>query len=637
MADISLKFGVQGDQTMKSALAAINSQIKGLDAEMKLAVSEMAGMASEEEKTARKSEVLAKQYEANAQKLEILTKQYNDSKSKLDELGRALVEAKKEFGENSDEAVKLQNEYNKQSKATQDLATQMTKVKTEMQNAKNGMEQTGEATRDAGTAMDQASKSAGSFGDMLKAKLTGEAIISGVKKLAEGLKEVAFGAATLSDDLDAQAQITGLSTDALQEYAYMAELVDTDVSTITGSLTKLARNMDKATEGSGAAYEAFETLGVAFQNQDGTLRNSQDVFNDIIDALGQIDSGTERDVTAMALFGKSAQELNPLINAGSETLAAYAQQAHDTGYVMSEDMIAKNLEASDAYQLLQNDIQTLKNNLGTKLAPVIETVSEKLSSLLQWLTDNSDFIEGTVIPVVGALTAGFVAYKVALLAMSIIDTVRKATEGMTIAQAALNAIMAANPIGLVVGAIAALIAGLVLAWNKSEAFRNAVTTAFNAVKDAIIKAVQWVKDAVQWLIDLPGKALSWGKDMIENFVAGIKAKIQKVTDAVKNVAGKVKSFLGFSEPEEGPLSNFHTYAPDMMQLFAKGINDNVNLVANASENAAAAVDLSSGFDRLANAYAAGGGNIVIKLVLDGKEIANTTTRYQNQWGQAYNR
>lgn len=637
MADISLKFGVQGDQTMKTALAAINSQIKGLDAEMKLAVSEMAGMASEEEKTARKSEVLAKQYEANAQKLEILTKQYNDSKSKLDELGRALEEAKREFGENSDEAVKLQNEYNKQSKVTQDLTTQMTKVKTEMQNAKNGMEQTGEATKDAGTAMDQASKSAGSFGDMLKAKLTGEAIISGVKKLAKGLKEVAFGAATLSDDLQTQSQITGLSTDALQEYAYMAELVDTDVSTITGSLTKLTRNMDAATKGSGDAYEAFEALGVAFQNQDGTLRNSQDVFNDIIDALGQIDSGTERDVTAMALFGKSAQELNPLINAGSETLAAYAQQAHATGYVMSEDIIAKNAEASDAYQLLQNDIQTLKNNLGTKLAPVIETVSEKLSSLLQWLTDNSDFIEGTAIPIVGALTAGFVAYKIALMAMTIIDTVRKATEGMTIAQAALNAIMAANPIGLVVGAIAALVAGLVLAWNKSEAFRNAVTTAFNAVKDAIIKAVQWVKDAVQWLIDLPGKALSWGKDMIDNFVAGIKAKIQKVTDAVKGVANKVKSFLGFSEPEEGPLSNFHTFAPDMMQLFAKGINDNVNLVANASENAAAAVDLSSGFDRLANAYAAGGGNIVIKLVLDGKEIANTTTRYQNQWGQAYNR
>ena len=69
-------------------------------------------------------------------------------------------------------------------------------------------------------------------------------------------------------------------------------------------------------------------------------------------------------------------------------------------------------------------------------------------------------------------------------------------------------------------------------------------------------------------------ALKWGKDLIDNFVGGIKSKISAVISAVSGVASTVKSFLGFSEPEKGPLSNFHTYAPDMMNLFIHGIRDN---------------------------------------------------------------
>ena len=67
---------------------------------------------------------------------------------------------------------------------------------------------------------------------------------------------------------------------------------------------------------------------------------------------------------------------------------------------------------------------------------------------------------------------------------------------------------------------------------------------------------------------------------MDNLVSGIKEKVNAVIDAVKGVAAKIKSFLGFSEPEEGPLSNFHTYAPDMMKLFAQGIRDNEHLITD---------------------------------------------------------
>ena len=79
------------------------------------------------------------------------------------------------------------------------------------------------------------------------------------------------------------------------------------------------------------------------------------------------------------------------------------------------------------------------------------------------------------------------------------------------------------------------------------------------------------------------RAKTWGTDLLDNFIGGIKARIQKLKNMVSNVAQTVKDFLGFSEPEKGPLSNFHTYAPDMMDLFAKGIRDNENVITDQIE------------------------------------------------------
>lgn len=67
------------------------------------------------------------------------------------------------------------------------------------------------------------------------------------------------------------------------------------------------------------------------------------------------------------------------------------------------------------------------------------------------------------------------------------------------------------------------------------------------------------------------QAVQWGKDLIQNFINGIKAKFSSVRDTISSLAQTVKDFIGFSEPEKGPLKDFHTYAPDMMDLFIQGI------------------------------------------------------------------
>lgn len=90
--------------------------------------------------------------------------------------------------------------------------------------------------------------------------------------------------------------------------------------------------------------------------------------------------------------------------------------------------------------------------------------------------------------------------------------------------------------------------------------------------------VQSIKDGFWQKVE---DAKTWGKDMIQNFIDGIKAKWENLKSTVTDLASTIKSLLGFSEPEDGPLSNFHTYAPDMMMLFAQGIKDNIGLIQNA--------------------------------------------------------
>lgn len=107
---------------------------------------------------------------------------------------------------------------------------------------------------------------------------------------------------------------------------------------------------------------------------------------------------------------------------------------------------------------------------------------------------------------------------------------------------------------------------------------SSITTTIGNIKNAIVEGIQ---AAIDWITSLPAQALQWGADIIQGIVDGITGAVGKVGEAVKGVANKIKSFLGFSEPEDGPLSDFHTYMPDMLQLMAEGIQKGKSVVINA--------------------------------------------------------
>ena len=127
-------------------------------------------------------------------------------------------------------------------------------------------------------------------------------------------------------------------------------------------------------------------------------------------------------------------------------------------------------------------------------------------------------------------------------------------------------------------------------FNKTiEIFGNiwdGIKEKVSGIKDAVIDGIS---GAVEFLSELPEKALTWGRDLIMSFINGIKEKVGALTDEIEAVAEDIAAFLGFSEPDKGPLSNFHTFAPDMMDLFTKGIRDNIPEVRKAAEDMAAAV------------------------------------------------
>ena len=104
--------------------------------------------------------------------------------------------------------------------------------------------------------------------------------------------------------------------------------------------------------------------------------------------------------------------------------------------------------------------------------------------------------------------------------------------------------------------------------------------------DAINFLLDKAEEAVDFFTELPDRALTWGKDLIDSFVNGIKGAIGSLGEAVSSAAQTVADFLGFSEPERGPLSDFHTYAPDMMDLYANGIRENAYKVTDAMDSVA---------------------------------------------------
>lgn len=267
---------------------------------------------------------------------------------------------------------------------------QLNSYNSQLADLEKGEQQTADATKKLGKELEETGNKSKKFdlGGLVTGLNQGlEFLKKGIGAVSKAYDELIGDSVKLADDLLTQSTVTGLSTDALQEYAYMSELVDTDVGTITGSLTKLTKQMDSAKGGSGSAAEAFKQLGITVTNSDGSLRDANEVFLEAITALGGIENQTEADALAMDIFGRSAKELNPLIDAGAETLEEYRNQAHEMGYVLDNETLGALGGIDDNIQLLKNNMDARKNQIAVALMPVVSEITDKFvrwASSVDW-------------------------------------------------------------------------------------------------------------------------------------------------------------------------------------------------------------------------------------------------------------
>lgn len=205
-------------------------------------------------------------------------------------------------------------------------------------------------------------------------------------------------------------------------------------------------------------------------------------------------------------------------------------------------------------------ILQLANSIAEALPTLIPTIVEVVLQIVNTLIENVDLMVDGAIALITGLALGLIE------ALPIL--IEKAPE---IVLKLLEAIIINAPKILEAGIelILQLITGIVNSYAK--------------VIEVGAEIIQKVKEGFSEKIK---EAAEWGRDLLQNFIDGIKSKLGDLRGAVGNIAATIKKLIGFSEPEEGALSNFHTFAPDMMDLFASGIKSNANNVFSAVDDVA---------------------------------------------------
>ena len=378
MPNISTKFTLSGEKEYKQALSEIGNGMRVLDSEMRKVQSAYAKNADSVESLAAQNDVLERKILSQTEKIEYLK--------------AALQQSAEKYGESDKRTMQWQTSLN-------NAEAELNNLNNKLDENKEKIEESGKETGNLGDVVsgltekfgiklpEGMQKSMNSMGSLntTSVKIAGGfvALAVAIAKVEKALIQMTRESAEAADDIVTLSSVTGMSTDSIQELNYMADLTDVSLDRIRDSLKETTNKMQEAATGTGDAYEAYNKLGVKITDVDGQLRSAEDVFYDTIDALGQMKNKTERDAIAMDLLSESAQELNPLIEIGSDGLKQYAQEAHSMGYVLDNEALTALTEVDDAYQRLQKSQEGAKNQLSAEFAPYLTEFYEKITKLIK--------------------------------------------------------------------------------------------------------------------------------------------------------------------------------------------------------------------------------------------------------------
>ena len=458
---IKAKVELDGEAEYKAALQELNSANRVLSSEMKKLQAEYKGNTSSTEYLTKAGELLERR---------LLSQQ-----DKVKKLQEAVAYATKEYGEADATTQKYIVQLNNAEAAEFELQHAIEENNKALQGENETMIGLGDTVQQLADKLgirlpDGATKALngmkGLSAGTVAAMAAAAAAIAAVVKVVMDLGEMTLQVAADVDEYLTESQITGVPTEMLQAWDYAAPLIDVDAETIKSSMTKLTKAMADAKDGSESAQAQFAALGVSFQNAtDGSLRSAEDVFYDVIDALGEMENGTERNAASMELMGKNAQDLNPLINAGSGAIKEYAEEAKAAGYILDEYQIKRLADVDDAYQRMQKTIEANRKQLAADFAPAAEAAMKLFTDVVQKageMLERSGLIEN-----------------LASIIESLISILRTAGEILTGIPGFTQAL---DGLRIVIGAIAQFAAVIADIFNL---LKSILTLDFSGIKNAI--------------------------------------------------------------------------------------------------------------------------------------------------------
>lgn len=552
---------------LKKNITDARKEIKLADAAFKAGTAGMDDWKNDAEGLAQKltqlKTVLSSQksiLDAYRQQLERQEQAYQENGSRADQLRAKLKElAESGVSKTSDEYKKYQTslknvlkEQENNGKAADDLRIKILnqeaaigKTDKELRNYSSALDHAGDETRQLSDASAEAHRMTGNLTDgftVMRGAIA-NLIADGIRKLGSELKSLVTDGAAYADEILTLSKTTSLSTDTLQKFSYMSDLVDVDLNVVAGSLRKLTKNMASAQGGTGTAAEAFSSLGVSITDANGELRSNEDVFYDVIEALGQMENETQRDATSMAIFGKSATDLNPMIEAGADALEGWSKEAEQMGYVMDDEMLNSLGEVQDSFDRFDRQMVTVKNTIATGLAPAIKRGADRIRELIagadwekfgksagkvldalingfEWIIKNGPIVKGALEGVLAVMAVSKIT--------KVVDAVKKLGSALKSAASA----AAANPyVALAAAAVGCFVA--IAKWNQALA-ENA------KANDAGWQATERMKSKLQESTEAMRESIDAGNQMNQTLQESVSAGTAQITH-VQTLAGELRN------------------------------------------------------------------------------------------------
>lgn len=618
--NIGPRIGIDGEAQYRKELSNIIQQQKTLQSEMNAVTSSFSKNTTAEEKNNAVSKVLAEQVKVQ--------------KERVEQLAAMLQKSAEKYGENDTKTLKWKEAVNS-------ATSELNKMERELEESSN-------STDNLGDALEGAEKGAFSFGDALKANVLAQAIVDGVKRLASAVKDMAGDfidtAAAVKAEASQFSQTFGdLSDDAtaaIERVANGSGILGTRLNNLGTQIYAFARASGGSTEESMVLMEkALQATADAAAYYDRSLEDTSESLQSFLKgnyandaALGLSATETTRNAAAMELFGQKFNDLTEIQK--QQTLLQMVLDAQKLSGAMGQAA-----READGWENVQGNLneawRQFQANVGApfleSLVPLVQNItaafqdwqnsvdwgafSASVSGVFNFLVDNGNLI----VSIITGIAAGFVAWNVASMIMTIITAIKgfvTALQAGQTAMQALNITMNANPFVLIATLIAGVVAALITLWNTNENFRNGVINIWENVKEfisgvvtaivefftvtipnafnAVIEFVKTNWQALLMLLVNPfAGAFKLLYDNCEGFRNVVDNMVQRVKDAFSNMLEKVKEIahnIGDAVKNGIQLAvDFITSLPgkalqwgrDFIQGFVDGIRSMISSVIDA--------------------------------------------------------